>query len=402
MHYDPHQIMSGCSMLRTCLFWIHLVCGLTVGVVVFTMSLTGVLLTYERQIEHWAASLDYVPVASHTVPLPLEMLLLKQQQARPELQVSTLTLTNHPGAPVELRAGRTAGVNLNPYTGELMEVGSPALGNAFGALTRFHRWFSVEGDNRTLARQITGISNLGFLFLVLSGLYLWLPSLWKWGIFKARLLLRKDYPDSKSRNYHWHHIFGMWAALPLLAVVYSGAVISYPWAANAMYTVFGAELPAQGVAARPAPNSGSSENSREMHHGRPASAAPASALPLKVLIDAALAHSGEGWNRINLGLPSQDATQVQIEIDKGNGAQAHKRHTLTLDRSGAKILSVTAFSDTPKAQQLRGIARFLHTGEVLGFWGQTLAGLASLAALFLVWTGFSLSWRRLIQPAPRH
>ncbi|HWK54670.1 MAG TPA: PepSY-associated TM helix domain-containing protein, partial [Hyphomicrobiales bacterium] len=101
---------------------------------------------------------------------------------------------------------------------------------------------------------------------------------------------------------------------------------------------------------------------------------------------------------VNVTIPKPGDDQVSIEIDKGNGAQAQLRHTLALSRTGGEVVSVTGFSDTPKAQRLRGIARFLHTGEILGFWGQTIAGLGSLAALFLVWTGFALSWRRLIQP----
>jgi uncharacterized iron-regulated membrane protein len=43
---------------------------------------------------------------------------------------------------------------------------------------------------------------------------------------------------------------------------------------------------------------------------------------------------------------------------------------------------------------MRSILRFAHTGEVLGIPGQTLAGIVSLGAAFLVWTGLSLSLRR--------
>jgi uncharacterized iron-regulated membrane protein len=85
-------------------------------------------------------------------------------------------------------------------------------------------------------------------------------------------------------------------------------------------------------------------------------------------------------------------------VDPGNGAQAYKRYTLSLDRATGTVAGVRTFADQPEATQLRGISRFLHTGEVLGFWGQTIAGLASFAALFGVWTGFALSYRRLIQP----
>jgi hypothetical protein len=39
----------------------------------------------------------------------------------------------------------------------------------------------------------------------------------------------------------------------------------------------------------------------------------------------------------------------------------------------------------------------LHTGEVLGLAGQTIAGIASFGGAVLVWTGLSLAWRRFVQ-----
>ena len=62
------------------------------------------------------------------------------------------------------------------------------------------------------------------------------------------------------------------------------------------------------------------------------------------------------------------------------------------------IRNIQRFSDRTPAQQTRVIIRFLHTGEVLGWFGQTLAGLSSIAACFLVYTGFALAYRRLLQP----
>jgi uncharacterized iron-regulated membrane protein len=38
--------------------------------------------------------------------------------------------------------------------------------------------------------------------------------------------------------------------------------------------------------------------------------------------------------------------------------------------------------------------RPVHTGEAGGVIGQTLAGIASLAGVVLVWTGLALTWRR--------
>jgi len=39
---------------RHVIFWFHLLCGLVAGIVVFIMSITGAVLTYEKQIAVWA------------------------------------------------------------------------------------------------------------------------------------------------------------------------------------------------------------------------------------------------------------------------------------------------------------------------------------------------------------
>jgi uncharacterized iron-regulated membrane protein len=38
--------------------------------------------------------------------------------------------------------------------------------------------------------------------------------------------------------------------------------------------------------------------------------------------------------------------------------------------------------------------RFAHTGEVLGLFGQTIAGIATAGSVVLVWTGIALALRR--------
>jgi uncharacterized iron-regulated membrane protein len=92
--------------LRTILFWMHLTAGATAGLVVFVMSLTGVLLTYERQITEWA---DGVPSArsfagSH-IPLGLEALAEHARQARGTWP-DAVTLHSDPSAPVAFAFGR--------------------------------------------------------------------------------------------------------------------------------------------------------------------------------------------------------------------------------------------------------------------------------------------------------
>lgn len=45
--------------LRKAIFWIHLILGVLAGLIVLLMSLTGVALTYQKQITSWADKRAY-------------------------------------------------------------------------------------------------------------------------------------------------------------------------------------------------------------------------------------------------------------------------------------------------------------------------------------------------------
>ena len=49
----------------------------------------------------------------------------------------------------------------------------------------------AEGASRATGKAITGAANLVFLFIVVSGMYLWLPSIWKWIQFKNVMWFRR-------------------------------------------------------------------------------------------------------------------------------------------------------------------------------------------------------------------
>lgn len=423
-------------MFRKTIFWLHLSAGIGAGIFVFIMSLTGVLLAFEKQIKKAAASSNYPRHEAGAQLLTLEQLMAVQREAQPDVRVNALVVASDTDEPVSFRAGRAGTVALDTYTGTKVDVSTPKLDQFFRTVEDFHRWLNLSGAQRNTGRQINDVANAVFLFIVLSGLYLWLPPMMKAGLLKARVWLRGDYPNSKTRDYHWHHIFGIWMAIPLAVLVYTGMVMTYPWAANLMYRAFGAEIPAAptgpgpggpggpppgfaggpppgfaggpppgGFAGGPGPQGGGGEG-RGGFGGPRAPVVDASTdvpaenwLTLDQLVQAAVTDpASSGWRHLTVTMPQGAAKTVNIEIDRGNGTQSHLRHTLTLDRQSGDVTARRTFADTPKAQQLRGIARFLHTGEVLGLWGQIVAALASAAALLLVWTGWALAYRRLIQP----
>ena len=98
------------------------------------------------------------------------------------------------------------------------------------------------------------------------------------------------------------------------------------------------------------------------------------------------------WRTIDLALPIAGPV-VSSAIDRSFG-QPQSRAPLVMDRHSSAVVRFDTFADQNPGQRTRSWLRFVHTGEYYGVIGQATAGLASLAGVFLVYTGFSLGLRR--------
>jgi uncharacterized iron-regulated membrane protein len=377
------------TSIRSVLFWCHLATGVVVGTVVLLMSVTGVLLTYERQLVTWSETHGLeraVPAGSR--PLPIDSLLAR---ARAESPATPSLVTWRAGAPriVEVAIGNDDALYVDRYTGALLARADAPLRGFFARVTEWHRWLGARGGDREArarGRVVTGVANLGFLFLVLSGLLLWWPRNWTPAALRSVTLFRGGL-RGKARDFNRHNVIGVWSVVPLAIVVGSGVVMSYPWANGLLFRAFGERPPASGT---PAP-------ARQTGRGGP-EGTPAVSPALPATVDAMrerAALQSPDWRSISLIVPRDARGPVAFAIDRGTGGQPQKRGTLAFDRATGAPIHWEPFAAQSRARRARAILRFAHSGEVLGLAGQTLAGVVTLGATLMVWTGLSLALRRL-------
>jgi uncharacterized iron-regulated membrane protein len=413
------------SLFRKTLFWMHLACGVVAGVFILLMSATGVALTYERQMTEAAARGNHVVAVPGQRRLSIDALAAAARAAAPDQQRLSLVIDAEPSAPVSVSAGRQTAALLNPYSGEAIEDAAAGTRGFMSTMKRWHRW--LGGDPDSVGAKLIDYSNLLFVFIIASGLYLWLPAVWRWRTVRGVLLFQRKYINAKVRDFNWHHVFGIWMLVPLFLIAVSGAVISFPWASNLVYAAFGEEPPRRGgpgggpgaagpggnTAAQRAPG-GREGRGSEAGTGRMAApagsviepsgeamaAGPQARASLQQLFDMAVATVPD-WQRITLPVAARGAPRgVQVEL-RSNERRAPRR-TLELSTVDARVMSDSganaAATPPSRGQQARTWLRFVHTGEQYGVIGQTIAGLASLAACFLVYTGLALAYRRLLRP----
>ena len=280
-----------------------------------------------------------------------------------------------------MRIGPARQLFINPYSGALLGEGNGQTIRAFfRVMTEWHRYLGAAGTRRPFGRAITGAANLMFLFIVISGLFLWAPRTWSWPSLRNVTWFRGGLAG-KARDFNWHNTIGFWSAIPLAIIVAGGVVISYPWATGLVYRAFGEQPPA------PAGARAAGTDRSTAKRGVQATLEP--------LIAKAEAQMPD-WRTISVALPSPDSRRVVLTLDAGDGGQPHKRATLTIDARSGEVVSWEPFERQSAGRRARTWLRFAHTGEVYGLTGQTVAGVVTTGATVLVWTGLALALRRFL------
>ncbi len=378
---------------RRVLFWIHLIAGCVAGLVILIMSVTGILLAYRRQIMHRAERVSQRQPGPGAQRLSLEQLLAAIQKAQGQMPTG-MTVRSDSTDPVSFDFGRERTILMNPYTGQVLGESSPRLRAFFSGVEGWHRWLAMGGERRPWGRAITGACNLSFLALVITGPFLWWPKEWTWNNLRKITLFRGG-AWGRARDWNWHNVLGFWCAVPLLLIVVTGVVMSYPWANNLLYRATGNIPPPpqaanQGLTER---NTGAATRRNSDPSARKSEPARFEGLD-KLFTRASL--QVPDWTTITLRLPNNAPGPLTFSIDRGDGGRPDLRSQLTLDPVSGEIVRWEPFSSYNSGRQLRAWARFTHTGEAAGWIGETFAVIASAGASLLVFTGLSLGVRRLL------
>ncbi len=251
---------------RKFIFWSHLAVGLFVGLFVAYMALTGSILALEPQILHFSER--------HMIPADVvrrtdcktvgqKMASVQQQLNR---SISNFQIDTDPRMPNRVQFGKEEVVLANPCTGEVVK-GRASRVRSFLVLVRNLHESAATTHERGSLYDVKNAANLGFLILIVTGLILWLPRQWRKSNLKAITTVRFGL-RGRARDWNLHNVAGFWFAVPLIAIVLTGAIMSYSWAEGLLYRVSGSPPPP--------PHD-------EKHHDGPRPTAVASGAPLASL-----------------------------------------------------------------------------------------------------------------------
>ncbi|MEX1201560.1 MAG: PepSY-associated TM helix domain-containing protein [Methylophaga sp.] len=339
--------------MRKWLFNLHWLLGISAGLVIAVVGLTGGMLSLQPQILQWLNP-GIITIAPQNAAQSPEELLDKVQQQVPEKSTAGLTLYRQPTLAAEVRfrpeKGQRRGESqyLNPYSGELL--GQPQGRQLFIDIMRLHRWL-LAGD---VGKQIVGAATIILIFLCLSGLYFrwpkgkkrWQPGYW--------LAWR---PGKSGRPFWWqlHAVIGTWLLPLYLLACLTGLYWSYEWYRDGLYQLSGVERPQR---SQSADNGVSAESTA---------------------LDAywsVFENTVTDYKKATLQLPVGDTfTVVYLPAD----ARHERANNLwQLDTDSMRVIQHKLFSDKPLNERLMSSILPLHSGEYFGWPGLIAMMLASL------------------------
>lgn len=208
--------------IRKAIFQIHLWTGVSVGLYILVISVTGSALVYSGELYRWATPPRLVIVASGP-PLTDDQLKAAAERAYPRYHVTRLYRFSGLNAAVEIALASEDAQKLrlfDPYTGKDLRDSVPLRIRLVSGLVDLHADL-LAGDT---GRFLNGIGGLLCIMLGLTGLVIWWPGVSKW----RRSLVVHRQVGWKRFNWDLHSAVGWWCFVFVLLFGITGVYLSFP------------------------------------------------------------------------------------------------------------------------------------------------------------------------------
>ncbi|MEO6873583.1 MAG: PepSY-associated TM helix domain-containing protein [Opitutaceae bacterium] len=351
------------AFTRKVLLPLHLWAGLTIGLILVVVAVTGSMLVFRPQLERRLDSQKFV-VEPGLVRLAPDDLVARARAAHPTGEIESIRYYGDPTAPFLVYFSNRDYVHLNPYTGSVLGV-RQRYGSLFGWAEGMHKFLLLEP---TIGEPIMGYVALIFGIIIFSGIVLWWPASRR--ALKAGLTLNRRL-KGRPWTLNLHKTFGAYAAVMLLISVSTGVPISLDWAKDALYPLTGSKLTLP-----PIP---------------PAAAKSAAFIGFNAVassIAAVFPGAEEGY------IPMPKKGLITAYVLEAGAAHPYARSYVWLEPSAAKIIRAAPYRQAGTGYRLYYWMASLHTGQIGGPVVQFLLLCGALSIPVLAYSGTASYLRR--------
>lgn len=370
---------------------LHLWFGLSVGIIVFIVSLTGTMYVFKDEIQNQLRKDDIFLKAETLSERPISIEILKEkvsQELSEKFPISSVEIPLDKNKSYkflyyeknkeawnyfdEVRINKL--VYVNPYTGEILGVYNEKY-DLFPILKSIHWSLLLKAD---WGKYVVGIPVVLFIIMLITGIILWWPKNKK--ARKTRFSFDwKNVKTWKRKNYDLHNVLGFYASFFALIMSLSGIYFAYPWVKN----VFNFTL------------SGSSELPKEKEIKSPDSLL----IKNEAVFDLTSAETRKLYqNASSFRIPLNGKNKKGKELKNipvtvyGKDGRYSVRNQLVFDKYSGKILSDKPHQSLTNAEKYAHANYDIHTGSYFGLFGKIIWFLAGLICTSLPVTGFLIWW----------
>ncbi|OPA94216.1 flavodoxin [Pseudomonas fluorescens] len=356
-------------MLKKTLFQLHWFFGITAGLVLALMGITGATVSFQDEILQ-ALNPTVLSVQKREAGVLPPAELVRKLEATEGKTVSMLWVESESGnaarvfftAPPGERRGQMR--YFDPYTGDYM--GDAVGQDVFGFILQFHR-FLVMGD---VGRNITGACTLILVFFCLSGLYL----RWPRQVASWRAWLTLDW-RKKGRSFNWelHSVFGTWCLLFYLFSALTGLYWSYDWYSQGLNKLM----------------SDAPQNERARKRG-PAPEGPAPVADYDAIWSSIYSNAGPELSAYNIRMPAVAGQPAIVYYLLKSSPHDRALNQINLDPATGEVKSQDRYASKSFTSQLLTSIYALHTGSYFGLPGRIILTVSSLMMPLFFITGWLL------------
>jgi uncharacterized iron-regulated membrane protein len=370
---------------------LHLWLGLSVGLIVFIVSLTGTLYVFKDEIQNQLRK-DAMYVKSETItqqPLSIETLKEKVSlELHEKFPVSSVEIPLDKNKSYEFlyyekdkkawnyfdEVKINTSVYVNPYNGQILGIYNEKY-DVFPILKSIHWSLLLKNE---WGKYVVGIPTVLFIIMLITGIILWWPK--NRNARKGRFQFNwKNVKTWKRKNYDLHNILGFYASFIALLLSLTGIYFAYPWVKNTFNITLSRTFELQKEKEVSSPDSLLSKNS---------SVYSITAQETKKL------YAGSASFKIPLNGKTKKGKELKnIPVTVyGKEGRFSVRNQLIFDKYSGKLLLNTPHQKLTAAEQYANANYDIHTGSYFGLLGKIIWFLAGIICTSLPVTGFLIWW----------
>ncbi|MDF2190003.1 PepSY-associated TM helix domain-containing protein [Paraflavitalea sp. CAU 1676] len=355
---------------------VHLWLGLTSGLLVVIISLTGCIYAFQEEIQNMTQPYRFVEASDkpYLAPSTLRAIAEKELPGKHIHSVGYADRTD--AARVSFYAFEPVEyyyiVYINPYTGQVLK--------AKDMNDDFFRWI-LDGHfylwlPPTIGQPVVATATLVFVVMMITGIVLWWPR--NKAARKQRFSVKWN-ARWRRVNYDLHNVFGFYMTWVVIFIALTGLVWGFQWFAKGAYWAIGGEKSI--VYTEPL-----SDTTKVSAYQQPVDA-----------LWNQLKQEQVAGGSLEMHFPASDTSTIEaaLNADKNTYWQTDYRFydQYTLQEVPANHIW-GRINQATTADKIYRMNYDIHTGAVLGLTGKFLAFFASLIAASLPITGFMIWWGR--------